>query len=508
MKKINLVALDIGAGSGRAVLCTFDGQKIDQKEVYRFDNEQYLLNGTLYWDFLKIMDDVSASIAICGKNAEGGISSVAIDTWGADFGLIDRQGDLISNPVTYRDKRTDDIHRLVYTKIGKEELYRLNNSVTYDYCTLFQLYYLARFKKEILKITDKYLPIASLINYFLTSEKTVDPSILSGSQLFDIKGKAYLFDILERLRIPIQILPEVSEAGTVLGELKDCYHKVSTSNVKPKVILVCSHDSASASTGIPLSPGTKDQCYINSGTWSLVGMESDEALVSDKALSYGFTSWRAFRENIMTVKIFNGFYFIQQCKKIWDQREGIKEDYDDFYTILELSYLVSSLLDLDDKRLFDSRFNILENIIRYFRFTGQPELILKKDIVTSVLLSMVLEYRLSVKQLEELYGNSFNKVYMVGGGSKNKVFCQWLADCLGKVVFTGYPEATINGNIAAQLIATGELKDIGQARQAIRDSSKEKAYSPSGDKDKYWPELIEKYSRLKKNINNFDDGKE
>ena len=496
MKKINLIAADIGAGSGRIFQADFNGRKINLAEVYRFDNNSVFLRDTLYWDFLNLIIELGNGFTKASSRAIGTISSIGIDTWGADFGLLDKNGDLLSNPVSYRDWRTDKVKKSIYEIIGREKLNDMNSSLTYEYCTLFQLYYVFKHQRELARLTDLYLPIPCLVNYFLTGEKVVDQSILSGSQFFNIRDRRYRTDILKMLGIRDSILPLISDAGKAIGMVKKEFAEKSGLDRKTIVSLVCSHDSASAVTGIPLEANI-ECCYINSGTWSLVGMETKDPIYSPEIFKNNFTVWNAFRDKTIILKIFNGFFFLQECKKVWDKEDHKISSYPEFYKNILNSSSSKSLLALDSGSLFNTSKKMPEIIRDYYKETGQTDLSSRDGIIASLLQSMVLEYALAIDELERLSYKKFEKIYMVGGGSLNKIFCQWISDCLGKEVYTGYPESTINGNILAQLIALGEIKNIEEGREIIRDSHEEVIFHPESSPEIDWNIMQEKYIKLK-----------
>ena len=501
MKKINLIAADIGAGSGRIFMADFDGKKINQTEVCRFDNNSVLLGNTLFWDFLNLITELENGFGKAGHKAKGVVSSIGIDTWGADFGLLDKNGDLISNPVSYRDWRTDKVKGSLYEIISRDRLNDLNSSFTYEYCTLFQLYYVFKFQSEMAGIVDMYLPMPGLVNYFLTGNKIVDPSILSGSQFFNVRDREYRTDILKMLGIRDSILPPVNDAGKAIGTLKKGFAEKSGLDSGTIVSLVCSHDTASAVTGIPLEESGRQCCYINSGTWSLVGLETKDLILSPEIFKNNFTIWNTFRDRIIILKIFNGFFFLQECMKAWDNEDRKTTSYAEFYKNISESATSKSLLALDSGSLFDLDKKMPEIVQDHYRNTGQAARLSRDEIIVSLLQSMVLEYKLAISELERLSNKKFEKIYMVGGGSLNKVFCQWISDCLVKEVYTGYPESTINGNILAQLFALGEIKSVEEGRGVIRDSHEEIIFHPRNLSEIDWSTLLEKYIKLKKTQN-------
>jgi sugar (pentulose or hexulose) kinase len=227
-------------------------------------------------------------------------------------------------------------------------------------------------------------------------------------------------------------------------------------------------------------------------------METKDPVLSPEIFKNDFTIWNAFRESTIILKIFNGFFFLQECKKIWDKEDQKTTSYPEFYKNISESATSKSLLPLDSVSLFDASKKMPEIIRDYYKETGQAARLSRDEIIVSLLQSMVLEYRMAISELEKLSNKKFEKIYMVGGGSLNKVFCQWVSDCLVKEVYTGYPESTINGNILVQLIALGEIKNIEEGREIIRSSHEEIVYYPESSPETDWNMLLEKYIKLKK----------
>ncbi len=497
MEKINLIAADIGAGSGRIYLSTYDGDRISSEEVHRFSNSPMLLGNTLYWDILKIMDELGKGLGKARQAAGGKIKGIGIDSWGADFGLLDSSGYLLSNPVSYRDKRIFTAEEEMKKLMPPDELDEFNSSLTYNHCTLNQLYYLYKYQKDLAGAAQIYLPIADLISYFITGIKAVDISMLSGSQFFNVKDRKLLTCHLEGLGINKKIIPPVTDAGTILGNIEAGYAEALGIDPGIKVSLVCGHDTASAVTGMPFS-GKDDPCFINSGTWSVMGLESSDAVTGKEAFKNNFTNWNGYRDRILFLKIFNGFYFIQECKKIWDSPGSSPGSYEDLYKGITQDDAAPSLIDLENRSLLLPGGAMTEKIEVYLKDTGQRSGISKKEILISLMHSIVLEYKLVLDQLRDFSEKDIGSIYMVGGGSLNPVFCQWTADCLGTDIYTGFPESTISGNALVQLIALGEVKSIEEGRAVIKDSYEEKIYSPRKDQESQWGKFEDKYKKLKK----------
>jgi rhamnulokinase len=493
MKRPVFIAADIGAGSGRIFSSGFDGKKIDPGEVYRFENGPVYADGTLYWDILNIIKQVGTGIKKAIAGTDGRVASVGIDSWGADLGLLDSRGELLLNPVSYRDKSILTAEKEIEEIVSRDELNRLNSSLTYNHSTLYQLFYIYRHKKHVADLIYKYLPIAPLIGYFLTGEMVVDTSMFSGSQFFDVGKKIFKKDLLDRLGINREIIPPRTEAGTVMGRIDKAY---AESGQDTKVSLVCGHDTASAVTGMPLKKGS---CFINSGTWSVMGIETKNVVTDTEVYKNNFTNWNTYRDRVIFLKIFNGFYFMQECKREWDRQDGSYNDYSELYGKISVDDKAVSLIDLEERSLLMPGGPMTDKVEAFFKNSGQACSLSRDQMITAILQSIILEYSLVFERLESLYRKKIEDVHMFGGGSLNRVFCQWTADCLGLDVHTCYPEAAVSGNIIVQLIALGEIRGIGEGREIIKASFPGKVYHPS-QKRYGWDELVNKYQGLKQII--------
>lgn len=499
MKKINLITVDIGAGSGRGFLSQFDGNKFSSIEISRFENNQIMLGGTIYWDFLyiykSVLDVISKSDKNCNHNA---IKSIGIDTWGGDFGLIDKYGSLISNPVTYRDSASAKMAQYVYKKITPYALFKMNSTKTYNYCTLFRLLYLFKFKKEIAGITSTFLPIPNLINYFLTGEKNIEPSMLTGTQFFDLRDRIYLKDLLEKFNIGTDILPQIIEPGEITGKLKKPISDKLGIREGINVCTVCGHDSASAVVGIPFKSHELTRCFMLSGTWAVIGIETDAPIVNRDVYNSNFTNWITYKNNIAFLKIFNCFYFIQECKKVWEKESGKNISYDELLVCLyEEKIRVNALIDITNNSLLNNENNLVDNINDFFILTGQTVEDTIIDITIAIFASAVLEAKLAFEELKKLSLKDIKSIYLGGGGSQNKKFCQWIADCLNIEVIVGNPESAINGNLVVQLMALGEISSLNDGRKIIEDSFKNVYFYPDKNSVIDWVYMEEKYRKLK-----------
>jgi rhamnulokinase len=501
-KNKKLIAVDLGAGSSRVFLSEYDGFSLKTEEVYRFQNSTYFKDSTLFWDFKNLITHLGKGIGEGSKKAEGIISSIGVDGWGCDFGCLDEKGTLLEDPVSYRDKRTEGIDKKFFPLMSEYDLFNETYSKTYSFNTLFQLYHVFKYTPQKAERIKKILPIASLVNYFLCGQKAVDPSIMSGAQFFNVKEKKFIENILEIAGIPGDILPDIKENGRFIGKMSLDYSNTGFLKEPPDVALICCMDSCSAVTGIPLEPdeGRKDKkpLFINSGTWSLIGTESKSPFVSDEIFASDFTNWCSFRDKYIFIKTFNGFYYLQEFKKAWEKTEGKSLDYELLKKELNPQKEAETLLDINDDDLSRPDPDILNKFSLYFKDSLQPVPDTRASFLSTIFQSLVLEYFFAMLQLKTFTKNNFDRLYIAGGGSMNAIFCQWISDCLGVEVYTGFAEAAVNGSIIAQLAAMGEAKDLNEGREILRHSFEPVIYEPAKNKQIDWDRLKEKYLKLKK----------
>lgn len=485
MKKV--LAFDLGASSGRGIIATYDGGKITLNEIHRFANNGVNVRNTLYWDILYLFDQIKQGIV--NARLAGGFDSIGIDTWGVDFGLVDECGDLISNPVHYRDSRTDGIPEEVFREIGKDELYKKTGIQILNFNTLFQLYYLAKYKSNLLKRADKFLFIPDLLNYFLTGVKRSEYTIASTSQLLNPSARTWDKDLMESLGIPTDLLCDIIRTGDVLGKLSpEICEELTVDSVD--VIAVGSHDTASAVVSVPTTED--DFVYISCGTWSLFGTELSEPLISDEGLKSSYTNEGGYGGKIRYLTNIMGLWLIQESRRAW-KKQG--EDYS--FNDLEKQALACEsfkcFIDPDYPE-FGKPGNIPKRIQEFCKRTGQyvPQTV--GEIMRCIYESLALKYKHAFLNLSKITGKDFSGIHIVGGGTKDPLLCRLTADSCNTNVSAGPIEATALGNIAVQLIASGDIKDIKEARAVIRDSFDIKTYAPQDPAP--WDDAYERFVKI------------
>ena len=485
MKKV--LAFDFGASSGRAMLATFDGETFAMEEIHRFSNDPVYVNGVLYWDILRLFHEIKQGILKAVQC--GGFDCIGIDTWGVDFGLIDKDGNLLSNPICYRDTYTNGVMEKVFEKIDRDTLYAKTGIQLIHFNTIFQLVAYALKKTETFARADKMLMVPDLFNYFLTGEKKAEYTEASTSQLLDPNTKDWNYELCTLLDIPTDILPPVIGSGEVYGYLTDAICEELGCEKVP-VISVTSHDTASA---IVATPNTgKDFIYISCGTWSLFGTECDDAIINDKTCAYNLTNEGGFGKKITLLKNIMGLWLIQQSRKYW---VGIGENVS--YGDLEQAALkekpFACFIDPDDHS-FEAPGNMPKRVQEYCARTGQYVPQTKGEIMRCIYESLALKYRLTYDAIKDVTGKGYDSIHMIGGGTKDNFLCQLTANATNTTVYAGPIEATVTGNIAACLVALGEVRDLAHAREIVKASTTPIVYE--SDRSLDWEDAYRRFKEI------------
>lgn len=482
-----VLAFDFGASSGRAIIGCFDGDKITLEEVHRFSNDPVSVGGTVYWDVLRLFYEIKQGI-IKAKIA-GGFDSIGIDTWGVDFGLIDSEGKLMENPVHYRDARTVGLVDEAFKTMPKEKLYGITGIQFMELNTLFQLISLKKYRPWMLERADKMLFMPDLFGYMLTGKMCAEYSIASTSQLIDLDKRTWSKEILDAFGIKESVFAPLVQPGTVLGELsKEICEECGVDPVP--VISVCGHDTQSAITSVPCEDG--DFAFLSSGTWSLFGTELDKPIVNETSMNINITNEGGFDGSTGFLKNIIGLWLIQESRRQW-KREGKEYSYADLEKLALAAEPFKCFIDPDAPE-FVPHGNIPERVREFCRKTGQyvPETV--GEIMRCIYESLAMKYRLTFEKLRECTERDYPVIHVIGGGTKDGLLCQMTANSCDRTVKAGPIEATVMGNVAVQLMSDGSVKNIGQARKIVADSSELKTFEPK-DTDK-WAEAYEDFLKI------------
>lgn len=486
MAERKMLAIDLGASSGRGIVGAFDGERLSLRENHRFSNDPVNLCGRLYWDILRIFHEIKLSIQKTVLDGDD-VSSIGIDTWGVDYGLLDRNGRLLSDPVHYRDLRTQNAQELVSKTVPADELYGVAGIQTLNFNTIYQLAVECAEAPEKLALAERMLNIPDLLNYFLTGNMANEYTILSTGALLDAKSRDYAWGLLDRLGIPRRLFGKVTAPGTDMGALLPQVQG-ETGKTGAHVLTVASHDTASAVIAVPTEE--KDFLYISSGTWSLMGTELPDPLINSESRAANFTNEGGACGTIRFLKNIMGLWIIQESRRQW-KREGKDYSFAQMEAWAKESPAFRSLIDVDDPD-FGTPGDMPGKIRAYCNRTGQPVPETVGEVVRCIYESLALKYRSVAERVMALRGRRAKVIHVVGGGTKDRFLSQLTADACGIPVCAGPEEATAIGNLMMQLIAAGELADLSEARRVVAASFETKQYLPTTDRN-MWDEA---YGRI------------
>lgn len=472
--KLNLLAFDLGASNGRAIVGQYDGERLNLIEVHKFPNGPQNVHGHIYWNILDLFAQIKTGLVKACAAVDGKIDCMAIDTWGVDYGLLDANDSLLANPYHYRDKRTDGLLDEIFAKISAEEIYANTGIQFMQINTLVQLYAERRWRPWALDNARSMLFIPDLLNFFLTGQKYNEYTISSTSQLLNPTTFAWVERIFKVLDVPIDLMQPLVFPGAVIGTLTDQIKAETGISYDIPVIAVGSHDTASAVAAVPLT-ASETSIYISSGTWSLLGMELEKPVINEHSRRENFTNEGGVGKTVRFLKNISGLWLIQECRRIW-QRDGLALTWDQISQAAEQAPL-KALIDPDDPRFLNPD-NMPEAIVAYCRETGQAVPDTYGEIARCVYESLAASYQKTITKLEEMIGRKIETIHMVGGGIQAEILCQFTANATKRKVITGPIEATAMGNMLGQLMAKGEINSLEEGRGLIRSSVVVKTYLP------------------------------
>lgn len=468
--KKRVLAFDLGASSGRLIEGAFDGERLTLRELHRFPNEPVRLGATLYWDFPRLMHEIKIGLVRAGR----GYDSMGVDTWGADAGFLDRTGNLLTLPVHYRDARYHGIREEVAAVVPPEELYARTGIQSLDFNTLNQLYYAKTRTPGLLEQARQLLFIPDLINYFLTGTVAVEYTDASTSQLLDARRRDWDRALIARLGFPDALFTPLVASGTPLGTLSRLV--TDELGIAPlRVIAAPGHDTASAVLAAPLNP-TENPAYLSSGTWSLLGLELPEPILTPEARAEDFSNEGGVGHTIRFLKNISGLWLMQETRRRW-AREGGALSFADIDRMTAQAQPLRYLFDPDAPGL-SSPGDVPGRIASLIRQTYGETPAARGEISRAIGNSLAMAYRYYIERLEALTGRRIGVLHIVGGGVQDRFICRATANAAGRPVVAGPVEATALGNIACQLIALGCLRDAAEARDCIRRSFPAETYEP------------------------------
>ncbi len=490
-KTYKFLAFDFGASSGRAILAKFDGEKLELEEKHRFDNDPVTINGCFHWDVLRLFHEIKQGILKCANSGDRDIDCIGIDTWAVDYGLLDKDDHLLGNPYHYRDTRTEGMYEKAFSIVPKEEIFKETGIAFNWFNTVYQLLSAKLSDDPTLKEAKTLLMMPDLFNFFLTGVKKTEYTNASTTQMFNSERYEWSYDMLKKLGIPTDILTDIVYPGEIVGTVRpELAEELGIAEVP--VVAVASHDTGSAVASVPVVD-KKDFVYISSGTWSLMGVELDKPNVSADAMKYNFTNEGGVAKTIRFLKNIMGLWLIQESRRQW-KREGELLSFDELEQQARAAKPFASLIDPDDPS-FQGPGNMPKRIREYCERTGQAVPETKGAVIRCIAESLAFRYRYTVEGMEEVTGNKYSVINIVGGGIKDKMICQFTANATKRIVSTGPVEATSIGNIVVQGIAMGAIKDLNEGRKIVRRSFDITEYQPQDSEAwdaayEHWKEII------------------
>ena len=483
-----LVAVDLGAQSGRVALGTLDGDRLSVAEIHRFPNIPVQTGSTLYWDPLRLFDEIQIGLAAAGAESDE-VASVGVDSWGVDYALLDGDGRLIENPVHHRDRRTDGAMEALFARVPAREIYERTGIQLMPINTLVQLYAAVAAGDRSLEIAETLLLIPDLFHFWLSGVATSEYTNATTTQFLDPRAQAWATELLERLGLPARVLPELVRPATPLGSLLPEVAE-RTRLRRAVVVAPATHDTASAVAAVPFRhPGS---VYISAGTWSLVGLEVDAPLISDEAFAANLTNEGGIDNTVRLLKNVNGMWLVHECQRAW-AAEGTTFEFDELVRLARSAPAHVSLVDPDDATLLQPG-SMPERIRQVCVGVGQPEPAGHGAVVRCIVDSLALKYRYTIELLTRVAGVVPAEVHVVGGGARNELLCQSVADATGLPVLAGPAEATVVGNLLGQAIALGELSSLEEARAIVRGSFEPRVFEPTQQEE--WGVANERFRQV------------
>ena len=463
------LAFDLGAESGRAIVGRLRGGVLALDEIRRFANGPIRQNGSLYWDVLRLWSEITQALHAASDIR---LASVGVDGWGVDYALIGERGNLLENPYHYRDLRNEGMMDAVFERVSRERIYQVTGIQFLQINTLFQIYAACRLTPKVVDAAHALVTIPDLFNYWLGGRLCSEYTIATTTQFVDARTRTWARRLLDEIGLPTELLAEIVQPGTTIGALR---RDIAAPLAGTPVVVPACHDTGSAVASVAVGGAT---AFLSSGTWSLLGTEIDAPVITAQARDMNFTNEGGVAGTIRLLKNIGGLWLLQACRRTWMAADARSADYEELLAAADderLAFL--SLID-PDHHAFLNPLDMPAEIAAFCRQTAQPEPPDPPAFVRAILESLALKYRVVLEQLETLTGRRVEEIRVVGGGARNRLLNQFTADATGRAVVAGPIEATALGNIGLQMIATGAVGSIADARAVIERSFPVERYVP------------------------------
>ncbi len=478
MARTVALAVDLGASGGRVVSGAFDGRLLELEEIHRFENGPVMLAGELVWDLVRLWREVMTGLRLAAERHGGAVKTVGVDTWGVDFAFLGGDGALLANPVCYRDARTRGMLAAAEATVPRPEIFAATGLQFMEINSLFQLLALKTRESTVLAAADRLLMIPDIFHWLLSGQASNEHTNASTSQCYDPQAHDWAFGMLERFGLPRRVFGPLVEPGTSLGALRPEV-AAETGLAGVQVVVPGTHDTASAVAAVPAAepPSPRpDWCYVSLGTWALVGAELDRPLVTPACLARNFTNEGGIGGTTRLLKNVCGLWLVQQCRAAW-QRAGKDWTWEQLTALAAEAPALGTLVDPNHPSLV-APADMPEAIRALARDTGEPVPETTAAVVRTALESVAAAVRATLIELDELVGRRVSRIHVVGGGVKNALLCQMIADATDRSVLAGPVEATAIGNLLVQLLARDGAVDLRGVRAVVRDSFEITRFEP------------------------------
>ena len=468
----NLLAFDLGASNGRAIFGQFDGNRLTMRELHRFENNYVEMNGIFYWDLPYLYNQLKQGFLAFKRANVGNLDCFGIDTWGVDYGLLDANGQLLSNPRSYRYAVDEDM-QAVWESMDFPTLFAHTGIASMNFNTVYQLYRRKRQDDPALAAAEKLLFMPDLLGYFLTGESKSEYTNATTSMLYNPIERDWDWKIIDALKLPRKIFTEIDHAGSIRGRLRPELAEELGINQAP-FAAVGTHDTASAVAAIP---GTGRFAFCSSGTWSLFGVETEEPILTDAVRNANFSNEGTVQGGFRPLKNIMGLWLIQECRREW-QKAGMNYSWDEIVAEADRAEPFRSIID-PDYGDFYAGGRMAEKIQEFCRRTRQPIPQTVGQIARCIYESLALKYRWALERLEEIKGRRIDTLNIVGGGCKNRLLNQFVADAINRPVIAGPVEGAAIGNLLVQAMALGDIHSMEELRSIVRHSESAEEYQPN-----------------------------
>jgi rhamnulokinase len=494
MKEQVYLGIDLGAESGRVMAGLWNGRRIRLEELHRFANGPVQIGDTLRWDVLRLWAEIQNGLAIAAKRFGKAIVSVGVDTWGVDFVLLSKTGEMLGQPFQYRDTRTRGMMSQAFRRVPRAKIFVESGLQFMELNTLYQLLALKKQSPELLEAADCFLMMPDFLNWCLCGAKAVEFTNATTTQILNPKTRTWSAHLLKQFGLPKNIFPKVVEPGTTLGKLRESVaEKTGLSRIP--VIAPATHDTGSAVVGVPTkNTGKANWAYLSSGTWSLLGVEVQEAKLSARTLELNLTNEGGVDGTYRLLKNIMGLWLVQNCKRAFAAK-GRNYEYADLVRLAGKAPASRSVVDPDDAQFLNPP-DMPGAIQAFCKKTKQQIPRTDGEVVRCAYESLALKYKIVLDGLEEVTGERIEVIHIVGGGSKNDLLNQFTANASGRPVLAGPVEATVLGNLLLQVRAAGGLKSLSSIREAVRASTGMQEFSVQISERSNWQEASEKFAKL------------